>query len=120
MNIGTRLSILLEEEDISRKEFAERLHINYNTANGYITNRRLPDCQTLFEMATALGTSTDYLMGLTNIKHHRDLYFSDGECHLISNYRSLSPDLQKVLLDISCCLYKSRSKDFSIWKQPQK
>lgn len=116
MNIGTRLCILLEEEDISRREFAERLHINYNTANGYIKNRRLPDCQTLFQMAKLLNTSTDYLMGLTNIKHHRDLYYSDSEGHLISNYRSLSPDLQKVLLDISCCLYKSQPKEFSIWK----
>lgn len=116
MNIGTRIQILLDEKGISRSEFARLLHINYNTATGYIQNRRLPDCETLLKMSILLNTSTDYLIGRTTIRHHKDLYYTENEGILISNFRNLSPDMQQVLINISACLHKSFPKEDSIWK----
>lgn len=116
MNIGTRITILMEEEGISRQEFASRLNMNYNTLTGYILNHRVPDCHTLLQMSEALNTSCDYLMGRTNIRHHRDLFYSENEGLLISNFRRLPPDMQQNLLDISKCLYKNYLKESGFWK----
>ena len=117
MNIGTRIQTLLDEQNISRAEFARRLHINYSTAAGYIKNRRLPDCETLFEMSLLLKTSTDYLLGRTNVRHPKDPYYSEQEGTLISNFRNLSPDMQQILINISDCLPKKTLREYSFWKQ---
>jgi len=116
MNIGTRIQILLDEKHMSRSEFARLLHINYNTITGYIKNRRLPDCETLLKMSILLNTSTDYLMGRTTIRHHKDLYYTEKEGILVSNFRNLSPDMQQVLINISACLRTSPTKEYSFWK----
>lgn len=116
MNIGTRIIILLEEQGISRREFARRLHINYNTVTGYILNHRLPDCETLLHISEVLNTSTDYLLGRTSIRHHKDLFYSENESILIRNFRSLPPEARLVLLNVSNCLYKNHLKSIHFWK----
>ena len=118
MNIGARIQILLDENGISRKDFARWLHINYSTATGYIHNRRLPDCETLLKISILLNTSTDYLLGRTSIRHHKDLPYSENESILISNFHNLSPDMQQVLLKISACLHKNSTNEYYFWKQP--
>ena len=118
MNMGKRIQTLLDEKGISRREFARLLHINYSTAAGYIQDRRLPDCETLLNMSILLNTSTDYLIGRTTIRHHKDLYYTETEGVLISNFRSLSPDMQKVLINISSCLRVTPHKEYSFWKHP--
>lgn len=117
MNIGIRIQTLLDEKNLSRREFAKLLHINYSTATGYIQNRRLPDCETLLQMSILLNTSTDYLIGRTTIRHHKDLFYTENEGLLISNFRSLSPDMQQVLINISSCLQIAPHKEHTFWKQ---
>lgn len=117
MNIGARILILLEEEGISRHEFARRLHINYSTANGYILNRRLPDCEMLLHIAEALNSSSDYLIGRTNIKFYKDLNYSPKESLLVSNFRSLGPEMQDVLISISESMYQTHRQHYPIWKK---
>ena len=125
MDVGTRILSLLEAEGISRHEFAEQLHISYSTANGYILNRRLPDCEMLFHMADVLHSSSDYLIGRTNLKYYKDLNYSPKESLLISNFRSLNPEMQDLLISISESMYQSQkttvspasNQTFSIWKE---
>ena len=124
MDVGTRILALLETEGISRQEFADRLHITYSTANGYILNRRLPDCETLLHMAEVLNSSTDYLVGRTNLKYYKDLNYSPDESLLISNFRSLNPEMQNLLIDISESMHQMTkihhsisNPSLSIWKK---
>lgn len=124
MDVGTRILTLLESEGITRHEFAKRLHISYSTANGYILNRRLPDCEMLFHIADVLHSSSDYLIGRTNLKYYKDLNYSPNESLLISNFRSLNPEMQKVLINVSESMYQAQNtitslgtqQSFSIWK----
>lgn len=124
MDIGARILTLLETEGISRHEFAKQLHISYSTANGYILNRRLPDCEMLFHMADVLHSSSDYLIGRTNLKYYKDLNYSPKESLLVSNFRSLSPEMQELLISISESMYQTQRHPtsaeklpFSIWKE---
>lgn len=117
MNIGTRILNLLEEEGISRREFAQKLHINYSTVNGYILNRRQPDCEMLFRIADILNSSTDYLIGRSNIKFYKDLNYSPKESLLISNFRGLNPDMQDLLITLTETMYQTHRQYHSIWKK---
>ena len=125
MDIGARILTLLETEGLSRHEFASRLHISYSTANGYILNRRLPDCDMLFRMADVLHSSSDYLIGRTNLKYYKDLDYSPLESLLISNFRALNPELQDLLISLSESIYEIQKTNaslgnkppFSIWKE---
>ena len=124
MDVGTRILTLLEEEGISRHEFAKQLHITYSTANGYILNRRLPDCEMLFHMADVLHSSSDYLIGRTNLKYYKDLNYSPNESLLISNFRSLNSEMQNLLIDISESMLQTpkvphaiSTQSISIWKK---
>lgn len=125
MDVGARILTLLEAEGISRQDLAKRLHITYSTLNGYILNRRLPDCEMLFHMADVLHTSSDYLIGRTNLKYYKDLNYSPKESLLISNFRSLNPEMQDLLISISESMYQSQkttvspasNQTFSIWKE---
>ena len=116
MNIGTKVQILLTEQNISRREFAKRLHISYSTLCGYLHNRRQPDYETLLNMSEILNTSTDFLLGRTAVRYHRDLFYAENEGILINNFRSLSPDMQTLLIKISNCLHGPAPKDHHFWK----
>ena len=116
MNIGTRILLLLEEQGLSRSEFARRIHVNYSTANGYILNRRMPDCETLSHIATVLDSSTDFLIGRTNIKYYHDLSYSPTESLLIRNFRSLNKDQQDILLNISQSMYQMQRHHSPVFK----
>ena len=118
MNIGARILILLNEQGISRREFARRLHVNYSTVNGYILNRRLPSCEMLLHISEILNSSSDYLLGRTSQKFSKDLNYSPKESLLISHFRSLDPDKQEILIRISQSLEtKKISPEFPIWKK---
>lgn len=108
MNLGSRILLLMTEQGLSRHEFATRLHVDYSTINGYILNRRLPDCEMLLQIAEALNSSSDYLLGRTNLRFPKDLNYSPKESLLISNFRSLDPDMQDLLIHLSQNMIASR------------
>ena len=63
MTFGENLQNLLDEREITQKEFASRLNIAKTTMNGYIKNNHQPNIETIKAMATTLNISTDELLG---------------------------------------------------------
>lgn len=111
MSFGERLQLLLDEQEISQKQLSADLGITYSTFNGYANNKRECDFETLKRIAIALNTSTDFLLGLTNhptISHERQLTYNEAE--LISIYRQLTLDYQKLLFEQSKMMLKQNSK----------
>ena len=100
MKFGTRLENLLEERNISQKQLSKELHIAPSTLNGYLRRNREPDFTTLTDLATYFDVSTDYLLGITNLRlpsTPTDDY-NNEEGDLISIYRALKPREQNYLL----------------------
>lgn len=52
----------------SQRAFAEHMKMAPQTLNNYESGNRLPDAETLFEIATALECSADWLIGLSDNK----------------------------------------------------
>lgn len=106
MDLGTRIQILLEEKELTQRKLAADLHLNPNTVNGYIKNRRCPDCETLTKIAAYLDTTVDYLLGSSNFKRRFHLPVTEDEGLLLGNYRALNERDKRVLAELSTSLYR--------------
>ena len=63
-----RLKDLRERKDKSKKQIAEYLGISQQHYSLYELNKRLIPVDILVKLAYLYDTSTDYILGLTNIK----------------------------------------------------
>lgn len=63
-----RLKDLREDHDLLQKDLAKVLHIAERTYSGYETESRDLPTEFLISLALFYNTSTDYILGLTNIK----------------------------------------------------
>lgn len=100
MKFGARLENLLEERNMSQKQLSTELHIAASTLNGYLRRDREPDFTTLIALAEYFEVSTDYLLGVTNLRSpavSNDEY-DDAEGDLISIYRALHPKEKDYLV----------------------
>ena len=63
-----RLKDLREDKDLLQKDVAKILSIAERTYSGYETETRWLSKDALIKLAKFYNTSTDYILGLTNIK----------------------------------------------------
>ncbi|MBQ9084721.1 MAG: helix-turn-helix transcriptional regulator [Clostridia bacterium] len=63
-----RIRDVREDRDLTQKEVAEYLHIQQNTYSQYENGKRQLPIEHLISLARLYGTSTDYLLGLTDIE----------------------------------------------------
>ena len=67
-SINMRLRDLREDSDITQQTIADFLHIKQNTYSQYENGQRQLPIDVLILLANYFNTSTDYILGLTNIK----------------------------------------------------
>ena len=64
--LGKRISESLKKSNTQQKELAERIGITEAFMSRYISGDREPKPETLANIATALNTTSDYLLGIEN------------------------------------------------------
>lgn len=99
MDFHLRLENLIQERNIKQKDLSAELNFAYSTLNGYVTQHRQPDLQTLVRLARYFDVSTDYLLGLSNEKKPAPSTLNPAEGALIHLYRSLIPERQELLIE---------------------
>ena len=65
-SISERIAKLIEESGMTQKELAERACVSQASMSHYIKGDRTPNSDTLANIATALRTTSDYLLGRDN------------------------------------------------------
>ena len=63
-----RIRDLREDHDLTQKEIAEYLHIRQNTYSQYENGQRQLPIDALIALAKYYNTSTDYILGLTEVR----------------------------------------------------
>ncbi len=63
-----RIRDLREDHDLTQKAVAEYLHIRQNTYSQYENGQRQIPIDALIALAKFYHTSTDYILGLTDVK----------------------------------------------------
>ena len=93
MTFGERLRGLLEDREITQKEFAAMLRIAPTTLNGYINDKRQPDFALLKEIAVILGVSIDFLLDY----NRGETVLNVRELSLITGLRRLPKQQQEIV-----------------------
>ena len=61
---GERLLSLLQKQGITQKQLADRINTTEATLSRYVSGDREPKAEMLANIATALNTTSDYLLGI--------------------------------------------------------
>ena len=64
--LGMRISQLLRTRNIQQKELSEQIGITETAISRYIAGTREPKPEVIANIATALHTTSDYLLGIEN------------------------------------------------------
>ncbi len=102
MEFGDRLLQILNEKEISQRDFAAALNIAPTTLNGYIKNKRQPDFALVKQIAFSLKVSVDYLLDHNNDNNS----LSIRELSLISKIREMNEDERQIVFDLVDLIYK--------------
>ena len=62
--IGKRIAIELDKKGISQKQLSKRINLSEAVVSRYISGEREPRANVLANIATALNTTSDYLLGI--------------------------------------------------------
>lgn len=96
-----RLKELIEREKIKQKDLAEDAGISEAALSRYMKGERIPHGETLCNLATALHTTTDYLLGRINYeKFDKEISFDEMQGILARNSKDYSSDQISELIKI--------------------
>ena len=71
-NFIKNLSNLLEENDITQRELAEKINVTEVTISRYLSGERSPRIEIVSKIADFFGVTTDYLLGISDAKIYID------------------------------------------------
>ncbi len=95
MNLGEKMKDLIESDNITQKELAEKLVLVPSTLGNYIQGTREPDYNTLLAIADYFHVTTDYLLGHNTSER---ALTHNGEL-LLHLFRSFTPAQQEFYLE---------------------
>lgn len=73
---GKKLHSLMKDNKITQQELAEKLNVRRGSVSNWVTDRRMPDSDTIVDLANIFNVTTDYLLG--NDKNIKDDINSKG------------------------------------------
>lgn len=87
-----RLYELRKAKNITQQHLAVDLGIDQTSISSYECGKYLPTVDVLIKLAEYFGVSTDYLLGLSDIKTPLKTAFTDQTAYVVSLYESLPGD----------------------------
>lgn len=98
--LGDRIKDLRVKKNFKQDEIAEMLGMKRSNFSSYETGRTIPPSNILSDLATILGTSTDYLLGKTN--NPLPVYFdiNDSISYFVKLITSDHPSSGKIQSDL--------------------
>lgn len=93
--LGNRISISLEKSNMQQKELAARIGITEAVISRYISGDREPKPEMLANIATALNTTSDYLLGI----EHDEFNFPRVRRIIARNASDMTDEEKKALIN---------------------
>lgn len=94
-NLGNRISELIKKRNISQKELATQIGVTEAAMSRYIAGTREPKPEVLANIATALHTTSDYLLGIEN----DDFNYNSVRRIIARNSSRMTVQEKKALID---------------------
>jgi transcriptional regulator with XRE-family HTH domain len=93
--LGDRISELLKKRNVSQKELATQIGVTEAAMSRYIAGTREPKPDVLANIATALHTTSDYLLGIEN----DDFNYNNVKRIIARNSSKMTEQEKKALID---------------------
>jgi len=93
--LGMRISDMLKKRNMSQRKLAERIQISEQQLSRYISGDREPKPEMIANMATALQTTSDYLLGL----EEGEFNFNQVRRLIARNASDMSDDEKRELMN---------------------
>ena len=90
-----RVKALMKEQRITQRELARRSGLTEASVCKYLSGSRTPQAEAVVLLAKALGTTSDYLLG---IKRDEGSIYRDLEKQILENKENLSPEERMSLI----------------------
>ena len=90
-----RVKALMKEQGITQRELARRSGLTEASVCKYLSGSRTPQAEAVVLLAKALGTTSDYLLG---IKRDEGSIYRDLEKQILENKENLSPEERMNLI----------------------
>ena len=91
---GQRLLSILQKQGITQRELADRINTTEATLSRYVSGEREPKADMLANIATALNTTSDYLLGI----EQKDFDFPKVQRILARNSTTMSEKQKRALI----------------------
>lgn len=92
---GERLLSLLQKQGVTQRELAERINSTEATISRYVSGDREPKAEVLANIAIALHTTSDFLLG---IEKNDDFNFGKVERLLARNSSKMTEKEKRALI----------------------
>ena len=90
-----RVKALMKEQRMTQRELARRSGLTEASVCKYLSGSRTPQAEAVVLLAKALGTTSDYLLG---IKRDEGSIYRDLEKQILENKENLSPEERMSLI----------------------
>lgn len=111
MNISDRINLLIETQQLTIKDFAERCDIPYRSMYNYVRSEREPNLDALSKISQTFNVDLNWLIlgeGKKEKVFSVNQELSQDEKALIDNYRKISKEIQQTIYTL--CLAISQKK----------
>jgi len=105
MQFGDKLRWLIDENDLTQKQFSKNLNIAPSTVGNYVNNLREPDFEMLKRLAAYFHVSIDYMLDYQPKQNENPM-----EDDLLRVFRSLPPSQQRIFLEQGKAAVKACAK----------
>lgn len=95
---GERLQNLLTAQNITQKEFAEKIGCSESAVSRYISGERMPKGNLLVKISVILGTTTDYLLNGT--PSNKDSELSYAKILLRRNAKQMTAEQKMEIVNL--------------------
>jgi len=115
MTFGERLKQLRLELNLRQEDISEIIKVHRATIGKYEANERFPDKDILVTLSKFFNVSTDYLLGLTDIREPIDELIKKGEISIkppndIERIYESLPDEEKKMFNDYAKYLEARAK----------
>ncbi|WOO35823.1 helix-turn-helix transcriptional regulator [Anaerocolumna sp. AGMB13020] len=108
--LSNRLKELRKEKNLTQSELAEIIHLTRSSIAGYENGSKIPTIETVIELSKFFCVSTDYLLGVNNLRNH-ELKNANTIKHFLklfeNNYNKLDDSMKYIVSDVNTILLDS-------------
>lgn len=110
VTLGDRIKAIRTKKNISQQELADALHVNRSAISLYETNRKSPSRENTYKIATVLGVSIDYLLGLQTEPSFQTEEITSETAQLMKRLDNMPSETKQTIINLIDDLLKIHEK----------